>query len=173
MPFQETVPSDSGFKSSILVIPKHFILFLNLRFVFTLKLWSRIVSLAFSFLPCSSKSVSITTSLFLSEISCTISAKGLLLIGIIYPIPRLLRVRRTFFPSTIIVISLSSSRTFSSSGIACQSFEFRVFKASIGSTAQWCLLCLYMIIPHGQGHFGSEVFNQPYKNFPLLEKILP
>ena len=29
-----------------------------------------------------------------------------------------------------------------------------------------------LIIRHGQGHMGSEHFNQPYRDFPLLEKIL-
>ena len=29
-----------------------------------------------------------------------------------------------------------------------------------------------LIILHGEGHMGSESFNQPYKEFPLLEKLL-
>lgn len=29
-----------------------------------------------------------------------------------------------------------------------------------------------LIIPHGEGHMGSDMFNQPYKEFPLLEKLL-
>lgn len=29
-----------------------------------------------------------------------------------------------------------------------------------------------LIIKHGDGHFGSDTFNQPYKEFPLLEKLL-
>lgn len=28
------------------------------------------------------------------------------------------------------------------------------------------------IIPHNQGHFGSIKFNQPYKEFPLLKKLI-
>jgi len=29
-----------------------------------------------------------------------------------------------------------------------------------------------LIIRHGEGHMGSDKFNQPYREFPLLEKIL-
>lgn len=29
-----------------------------------------------------------------------------------------------------------------------------------------------LIIKHGEGHMGSDKFNQPYKQFPLLEKLL-
>ncbi len=29
-----------------------------------------------------------------------------------------------------------------------------------------------LIIRHGEGHMGSKKFNQPYKEFPLLEKLL-
>jgi len=29
-----------------------------------------------------------------------------------------------------------------------------------------------LIVRHGEGHMGSDYFNQPYKEFPLLEKIL-
>jgi predicted alpha/beta hydrolase family esterase len=29
-----------------------------------------------------------------------------------------------------------------------------------------------LIIRHGEGHMGSDTFNQPYKEFPLLEKLL-
>ena len=29
-----------------------------------------------------------------------------------------------------------------------------------------------LIIRHGEGHMGSDTFNQPYKKFPLLEKLL-
>lgn len=29
-----------------------------------------------------------------------------------------------------------------------------------------------LIIKKSEGHFGSDVFNQPYKTFPLLEKLL-
>jgi hypothetical protein len=29
-----------------------------------------------------------------------------------------------------------------------------------------------LIIREGEGHMGSDKFNQPYKNFPLLEKLL-
>lgn len=29
-----------------------------------------------------------------------------------------------------------------------------------------------LIILHGEGHMGSDKFKQPYKEFPLLEKIL-
>ncbi len=29
-----------------------------------------------------------------------------------------------------------------------------------------------LIIKKNEGHFGSDVFNQPYRNFPLLEKLL-
>ncbi len=29
-----------------------------------------------------------------------------------------------------------------------------------------------LIVPHGEGHFGSEKFNQPYKTFPLLLKFI-
>jgi predicted alpha/beta hydrolase family esterase len=29
-----------------------------------------------------------------------------------------------------------------------------------------------LIIRHGEGHMGSDSFNQPYKEFPLLEKLL-
>ena len=29
-----------------------------------------------------------------------------------------------------------------------------------------------LIIREGKGHMGSMTFNQPYKNFPLLEKLL-
>ena len=29
-----------------------------------------------------------------------------------------------------------------------------------------------LIIPHGEGHMGSNQFNQPYTQFPLLEKLL-
>ncbi len=29
-----------------------------------------------------------------------------------------------------------------------------------------------LIIRHGEGHMGSDKFNQPYKEFPLLEKLL-
>lgn len=29
-----------------------------------------------------------------------------------------------------------------------------------------------LIIRHGEGHMGSDYFNQPYKEFPLLEKLL-
>ena len=29
-----------------------------------------------------------------------------------------------------------------------------------------------LIILHGEGHMGSDKFNQPYKEFPLLEKLL-
>ncbi len=29
-----------------------------------------------------------------------------------------------------------------------------------------------LIILHGEGHMGSDSFNQPYKEFPLLEKLL-
>lgn len=29
-----------------------------------------------------------------------------------------------------------------------------------------------LIIPKGEGHFGSDVFNQPYKKFPLLIKLI-
>ncbi|MBI3034891.1 alpha/beta hydrolase [Candidatus Woesearchaeota archaeon] len=29
-----------------------------------------------------------------------------------------------------------------------------------------------LIVLHGQGHFGSGTYNQPYREFPLLEKIL-
>lgn len=29
-----------------------------------------------------------------------------------------------------------------------------------------------LIIRHREGHMGSDKFNQPYKNFPLLEKLL-
>ena len=29
-----------------------------------------------------------------------------------------------------------------------------------------------LIIRHGEGHMGSDKFNQPYKQFPLLEKLL-
>ena len=29
-----------------------------------------------------------------------------------------------------------------------------------------------LIIRHGEGHMGSDMFGQPYKEFPLLEKLL-
>jgi len=29
-----------------------------------------------------------------------------------------------------------------------------------------------LIIRHGEGHMGSDKFNQPYKEFPLLERLL-
>lgn len=29
-----------------------------------------------------------------------------------------------------------------------------------------------LIIPHGEGHMGSDRFNQPYKEFPLLLKLI-
>ena len=29
-----------------------------------------------------------------------------------------------------------------------------------------------LIVRHGEGHMGSNKFNQPYKEFPLLEKLL-
>ena len=29
-----------------------------------------------------------------------------------------------------------------------------------------------LILRHGEGHMGSGTFNQPYKDFPLLEKLL-
>lgn len=29
-----------------------------------------------------------------------------------------------------------------------------------------------LIILHGEGHMGSDYFNQPYKEFPLIEKLL-
>jgi hypothetical protein len=29
-----------------------------------------------------------------------------------------------------------------------------------------------LIIRHGEGHMGSTLFNQPYRKFPLLEKLL-
>ena len=29
-----------------------------------------------------------------------------------------------------------------------------------------------LIIRHGEGHMGSDLFNQPYKEFPFLEKLL-
>ena len=29
-----------------------------------------------------------------------------------------------------------------------------------------------LIVLHGEGHMGSDKFNQPYKEFPLLEKLL-
>lgn len=29
-----------------------------------------------------------------------------------------------------------------------------------------------LIVRHGEGHFGSNTFKQPYKEFPLLEKLL-
>ncbi len=29
-----------------------------------------------------------------------------------------------------------------------------------------------LIIRHGEGHMGSDSFNQPYKEFPLLERLL-
>lgn len=29
-----------------------------------------------------------------------------------------------------------------------------------------------LIIRHGEGHMGSDSFNQPYREFPLLEKLL-
>lgn len=29
-----------------------------------------------------------------------------------------------------------------------------------------------LIIREGEGHMGSDSFNQPYKNFPFLEKLL-
>lgn len=29
-----------------------------------------------------------------------------------------------------------------------------------------------LVILHGEGHMGSDKFNQPYKEFPLLEKLL-
>jgi hypothetical protein len=29
------------------------------------------------------------------------------------------------------------------------------------------------ILGKGEGHFGSEQYNQPYKRFELLEKLLP
>lgn len=29
-----------------------------------------------------------------------------------------------------------------------------------------------LIVRHGEGHMGSDKFNQPYKQFPLLEKLL-
>lgn len=29
-----------------------------------------------------------------------------------------------------------------------------------------------LIIPHGEGHMGSDAFNQPYTEFPLLKKLL-
>jgi predicted alpha/beta hydrolase family esterase len=29
-----------------------------------------------------------------------------------------------------------------------------------------------LIIPHGEGHMGSTSFNQPYKEFPLLAKLI-
>lgn len=29
-----------------------------------------------------------------------------------------------------------------------------------------------LIIKHGEGHMGSDVFKQPYKEFPLLVKLI-
>ncbi len=29
-----------------------------------------------------------------------------------------------------------------------------------------------LIIKHGEGHMGSDSFNQPYKKFPLLVKLI-
>jgi hypothetical protein len=29
-----------------------------------------------------------------------------------------------------------------------------------------------LIVRHGEGHMGSDSFNQPYKEFPLLEKLI-
>ncbi len=29
-----------------------------------------------------------------------------------------------------------------------------------------------LVVQHGEGHMGPEMFNQPYKKFPLLEKLL-
>lgn len=29
-----------------------------------------------------------------------------------------------------------------------------------------------LIVPHGEGHMGSDYFNQPYKEFPLLLKLI-
>ena len=29
-----------------------------------------------------------------------------------------------------------------------------------------------LIIRHGEGHMGSDSFNQPYKEFPLLANII-
>ncbi len=29
-----------------------------------------------------------------------------------------------------------------------------------------------LVIRHGEGHMGSDKFNQPYKEFPLLESLL-
>ena len=31
----------------------------------------------------------------------------------------------------------------------------------------------YIYSSEGEGHFGSEQYNQPYKRFELLEKLLP
>lgn len=45
----------------------------------------------------------------------------------------------------------------------CNDKEGRYMFDNLGGT---------QVIVHGQGHFGSDKFNQPYKEFPLLEKLL-
>ncbi|MFH0874830.1 MAG: alpha/beta hydrolase [archaeon] len=29
-----------------------------------------------------------------------------------------------------------------------------------------------LVVPHNEGHFGSEKYKQPYKKFPLIEKLI-
>lgn len=45
----------------------------------------------------------------------------------------------------------------------CDDKEGRYMFENLGGT---------LIIRHGEGHMGSDKFNQPYKEFPLLEKLL-
>lgn len=45
----------------------------------------------------------------------------------------------------------------------CNDVEARYMFDRLGGT---------MVIRHGEGHMGSDSFNQPYKEFPLLVKLI-
>lgn len=45
----------------------------------------------------------------------------------------------------------------------CDDTQGRIMLDNIGGT---------LIIPKGEGHMGSSTYNQPYKEFPLLSKLI-
>lgn len=45
----------------------------------------------------------------------------------------------------------------------CDEKQGKIMLENIGGT---------LIVPHGEGHMGSHSFNQPYREFPLLIKLL-
>lgn len=45
----------------------------------------------------------------------------------------------------------------------CDDVQGRIFFDNLGGT---------LIIRHGEGHMGSGTYNQPYKEFPLLAKLI-